>query len=114
MKSKSSFAYIDSSGIVKCFSCDERLVRVYQDGKGKMSDVCPHCGCTLNYKPLGLNLNAGQMRYEKQTMNEPLILEPEDWNDSEWQTICRLFGMKAADRIVVSNFTLETYGERAN
>lgn len=49
------------------------------------------------------------MQYEKQTMCEPLILEPEDWSDSEWQTICRLFDMKTADRIVVSDFTLETY-----
>ena len=54
------------------------------------------------------------MKYEKQILHEPLILEPEDWSNSEWQTICRLFGMKAADRIVVSNCVLETYGEKAN
>lgn len=54
------------------------------------------------------------MQYEKQILDEPLILEPEDWNESEWQTICHLFGMKAADRIVVSNCLLETYGDRAN
>lgn len=52
------------------------------------------------------------MKYEKQILHEPLILEPEDWSNSEWQTICRLFGMKAADRIVVSNCVLETYGEK--
>lgn len=52
------------------------------------------------------------MKYEKQTLHEPLILEPEDWTTAEWQTICRLFGMKAADRIVVSNCVLETYGEK--
>ena len=54
------------------------------------------------------------MQYEKQILDEPLILEPEDWNESEWQTICHLFGMKAADRIVVSNCLLEAYGDRAN
>lgn len=53
------------------------------------------------------------MQYEKRILDEPLILEPEDWNESEWQTICHLFGMKAADRIVVSNCLLETYGDRA-
>lgn len=52
------------------------------------------------------------MKYEKRAMSEPLILEPEDWTESEWETICRIFGMKTADRIVVSDFTLETYGER--
>lgn len=52
------------------------------------------------------------MKYEKSVIAEPLILEPEDWTVSEWKTICRIFGMKTADRIVVSDFTLETYGER--
>lgn len=52
------------------------------------------------------------MKYEKRAMSEPLILEPEDWTESEWETICQIFGMKTADRIVVSGFTLETYGER--
>ena len=54
------------------------------------------------------------MKYEKRILDEPLILEPEDWSNSEWQTICRLFGMKSADRIVVSSCVLETYGEKAN
>ena len=54
------------------------------------------------------------MQYEKWILDEPLILEPEDWNDSEWQMICRLLGMKAADRIVVSRCLIEAYGERAN
>ena len=54
------------------------------------------------------------MKYEKQTLHESLILEPEDWTTAEWQTICRLFGMKSADRIVVSSCVLETYGEKAN
>lgn len=52
------------------------------------------------------------MKYEKSVIAEPIILEPEDWTGSEWETICRIFGMKTADRIVVSDFTLETYGER--
>lgn len=54
------------------------------------------------------------MQYEKYILDEPLILEPEDWTESEWQTICRLFGMKAADRIVVSSCLIEAYGERIN
>lgn len=52
------------------------------------------------------------MKYEKSVIEEPLILEPEDWTESEWKTICLIFCMKTSDRIVVSDFTLETYGER--
>jgi hypothetical protein len=41
-----------------------------------------------------------------------LILEPEDYTEDEWKTICKVFGMKEADRIVVSNYTLEAWGEK--
>lgn len=54
------------------------------------------------------------MQYEKYILDEPLILKPEDWTESEWQTICRMFCMKAADRIVVSSCLIEAYGERIN
>lgn len=42
--------------------------------------------------------------------DEPLILEPDDWSVEEWKTIEKLFGMEEAERIVVSDYTLETYG----
>lgn len=48
--------------------------------------------------------------YLKRKCREPLILEPEDWTEEEWATICKLFGMKEAEWIKVSNYTLETYG----
>ena len=41
---------------------------------------------------------------------EPLILEPEDWTESEWATILKLFGMESAERIKVSDYVLESYG----
>lgn len=47
----------------------------------------------------------------KEPANEPLILEPEDWTDDEWETLCKLFGMKKAERIKVSDYVLEAWGE---
>lgn len=49
-------------------------------------------------------------KYLKVSINEPLILEPEDHTEEEWSTICKIFGMKEADRIVLSDYTLEAYG----
>lgn len=48
--------------------------------------------------------------YRCKKSKEPLILEPEDWTKKEWATICKLFGMKEAERIKISDYTLETYG----
>lgn len=45
---------------------------------------------------------------------EPLILEPEDWTESEWCTICKLFGMEDADRIKISNYEFEAYGREVS
>ena len=42
--------------------------------------------------------------------NEKLILEPEDWTKEEWDTILKLFGMKSAERIVVSEYVFEAFG----
>ena len=42
--------------------------------------------------------------------NEKLILEPEDWTKEEWDTILKLFGMKSAERIVVSKYVFEAFG----
>ena len=39
-----------------------------------------------------------------------LVLEPCDWTDEEWKTICKLFGCVEAERIVVRNYLLEAYG----
>lgn len=54
------------------------------------------------------------MKYIKQRIDnsdEKLILEPEDWSGEEWATILQLFGMKEAERIVISDYTFEAYGE---
>ena len=39
-----------------------------------------------------------------------LVLEPCDWTDEEWKTICKLFGCVEAERVVVRNYLLEAYG----
>lgn len=53
------------------------------------------------------------MAYDK-TVHEGwadrLILEPCDWTEGEWKTICKIFGMEKAERIVVSDYILETFG----
>ena len=42
---------------------------------------------------------------------EPLILDPEDWSEDEWATICKLFGTKVEDteEIIVRDYYLEIY-----
>ena len=45
---------------------------------------------------------------------EPLILENEDWVESEWRTICKIFGMKDADRIKISHYKFEAFGREAD
>lgn len=42
---------------------------------------------------------------------EQLILEPEDYTENEWKTILKVFGMKKAERIVISNYRFEAWGE---
>lgn len=41
---------------------------------------------------------------------ESLVLEPDDWSEEEWKTILKMFNMKAADRIVISNYMFEAIG----
>ena len=53
-----------------------------------------------------------ESQYDISEEKEPLILEPEDWSSDEWVTLLKLFGMKKAERIKVSNYTLETFGVR--
>lgn len=51
-----------------------------------------------------------QCEYTCRDIDEPLILEPDDWDTAEWEVIKKLFGMVIAERIVISDYTLETYG----
>ena len=51
-----------------------------------------------------------KMNYCCEHTYEPLILEPEDYPGEEWTTILKIFGMKDAERIVVSDYKLEAYG----
>ena len=62
------------------------------------------------YYPIIKRIISKTSRYTKTEIIEPLILEPEDWTPEEWEVILVLFGMKTAERIVVSNYTLETFG----
>lgn len=39
-----------------------------------------------------------------------IILEPEDWTESQWQTFLELFDLVEANRIVLSDFTVDIYG----
>ena len=50
------------------------------------------------------------MYYINKTFDESLVLEPEDWSESEWITILKIFGLQEAERIVISNHKLEAYG----
>ena len=49
-------------------------------------------------------------KYRCERPREMLVLEPEDWSEGEWVTILKLFGMRKAERIVISEYKLETYG----
>lgn len=50
-------------------------------------------------------------RYSQENFSQ-LILEPEDWSEDEWATILKVFGMEEAERIVLSDYTLEAYGTK--
>ena len=39
-----------------------------------------------------------------------IILEPEDWTVTQWKTFLELFDLEEADRIVLSDFTVDIYG----
>lgn len=39
-----------------------------------------------------------------------LILEPEDWTESQWAAFLDLFDLIEADRIVLADYTVEVYG----
>lgn len=44
------------------------------------------------------NMN-NEERYMKVCGKEPLILEPEDWTEDEWNTFLKVFNLKSASRI---------------
>lgn len=48
--------------------------------------------------------------YEK--VNEPLILEPDDWDTDEWNTILKLFGLEEAEKIEIRSYDFEALGLR--
>lgn len=39
-----------------------------------------------------------------------IILEPEDWTESQWATFLELFDLVEADRIVLADCTIEVFG----
>ncbi len=50
--------------------------------------------------------------YQRSEKTEPLILEPEDWEPSEWTTLCKLAGIlppQDTERIIISDYTLEVF-----
>jgi hypothetical protein len=51
------------------------------------------------------------MEYICEQIEEPLILEPEDYPGDEWSIILKIFGMEEAERIVISNYKFEAYGK---
>lgn len=58
--------------------------------------------------------NGSSFEYICREEAEPLILETEDWVESEWLTICKIFGMKDADRIKISHYKFEAYGKETD
>ena len=51
------------------------------------------------------------MDYINKQSVEPLIFEAEDWSEEEWGTILKIFGMKEAERIIISGYRFEAFGE---
>lgn len=46
--------------------------------------------------------------------HDQIILEPEDWSPEEWATILKIFGLKEAERIELTEFTVNAFGEKAD
>lgn len=44
-------------------------------------------------------------------IEEPIILEPEDWGVDQWRTFLDVFGLESADRIVLGRAWLKAYGK---
>lgn len=43
---------------------------------------------------------------------DELILEKEDWHELIWKAFLDIFGLSEAERIVVSEYKLETWGKK--
>lgn len=41
---------------------------------------------------------------------DQIILEPEDWTESQWNTFLDVFGLVEAERIVLSECLIEVFG----
>lgn len=54
----------------------------------------------MDYIQLTGNLTAGNQ----------IILEPEDWAESQWNTFLELFDLEEASRIVLSDFKIDIWG----
>lgn len=39
-----------------------------------------------------------------------IILEPEDWTASQWNTFLELFDLEEAERIVLADYKVDIYG----
>ena len=43
---------------------------------------------------------------------DPIILEKDDWTPGVWQAFLDIFGLKQAERIVVTEYKLEAWGTK--
>lgn len=50
------------------------------------------------------------MEHIKEQISEMLILDPVDYSDDEWNTILKIFNLKEAERVVISDYTFEAFG----
>lgn len=53
-----------------------------------------------------------ELEHIYEQVNEPLILEPEDWDYDEWNTILKLFGLSEAEKIEIRSYDFEALGTR--
>lgn len=56
-------------------------------------------------------LNANNPKFIESLIEEPIILEPEDWGVDQWRTFLDVFGLKSAERIVLDAARVQAYGE---
>ena len=54
----------------------------------------------MDYIQITGNLHAGNQ----------IILEPEDWTESQWNAFLEIFDLEEADRIVLSDYVVDIYG----
>lgn len=54
----------------------------------------------MDYVQITGNLNKGNQ----------VILEPEDWTESQWDAFLEIFDLEEADRIVLSEYVADIFG----